>query len=123
MSFPAAVKAGFRNYFRFSGRASRPEFWWWLLFAVLAALIVVAMDGPVFEESMPLTLFVWLALVLPSISVAIRRLHDTGRSGWWMLLSFIPAIGSLVLLVLCLGEGAPGENEYGPPPGQKVSGP
>jgi uncharacterized membrane protein YhaH (DUF805 family) len=114
------VRAGFRNYFRFSGRASRPEFWWWLLFAVLAALIVVAMDGTVFGESMLLTLFVWLALVLPSISVAIRRFHDTGRSGWWMLLSFIPGIGSLVLLVLCLGEGISGENEYGPPPQQQV---
>lgn len=115
MNFVEAVRAGFRNYVRFDGRASRPEFWWWLLFAVLAALIVVSLDGTVFEESMLLTLFVWLALVLPSVSVAVRRLHDTGRSGWWVLLSIIPVLGSLALLVLCLEEGDAGENQYGPP--------
>lgn len=115
MSFVEAVKAGFRNYARFGGRASRSEFWWWLLFAVLVALIVAAMDGPVFEESMLLTLIVWLALLPPSISVGVRRLHDLGRSGWWMMLSLIPAIGTIALLVFCLQEGDPGENAYGPP--------
>jgi uncharacterized membrane protein YhaH (DUF805 family) len=116
VNFVGAVKAGFRNYVRFSGRASRPEFWWWMLFAVLAALIVVSMDGTVFEESMLLTLFVWVALLPPSISVGVRRLHDLGHSGWWMLVSFIPAIGTLALLVFCLQEGDPGDNQYGPAP-------
>jgi uncharacterized membrane protein YhaH (DUF805 family) len=115
VNFVEAVKAGFRNYARFGGRASRSEFWWWLLFAVLVALIVAAMDGTVFEESMLLTLLVWLALLLPSISVGVRRLHDLGRSGWWMMLSFIPAAGAIVLLVFCLQEGDPGGNAYGPP--------
>jgi uncharacterized membrane protein YhaH (DUF805 family) len=85
------------------------------LFAVLLAIGATALDGTVFEESMLLTLFVWFALVLPSISVAVRRLHDLGRSGWWMLLSFIPAVGTVVLLVFCLQEGDPADNEYGPP--------
>ncbi len=115
MSPSEAVRSGFAHYVRFDGRASRPAFWWWLPFAILLAIAVTALDGTVFEESMLLTLFVWLGLILPSLSVAIRRLHDTDRSGWWILISFIPIIGFVVLLVFYLQESDPGENSYGPP--------
>ena len=114
MSFSEAVRSGFAHYVRFDGRASRPAFWWWLLFAILVAIAVSALDGTIFEESMLLTLFVWLGLILPSLSVAIRRLHDTDRSGWWILISFIPIIGFITLLVFYLQKGDPGDNRYGP---------
>lgn len=81
MTFTEAVKDGFAHYVDFNGRASRPAYWWWFLFAILLAVAVSAMDGTIFEESMLLTLFVWLGLILPTLSVAIRRLHDTDRSG------------------------------------------
>jgi uncharacterized membrane protein YhaH (DUF805 family) len=115
MSFWEAVRSGFDHYVRFDGRASRPAFWWWFLFSILVAVAVSAMDGTIFEESMLLTLFVWAVLILPSLSVAIRRLHDTNRSGWWILISFIPIIGSIVLLIFYLQESDPDDNSYGPP--------
>ena len=115
MSPAEAVRSGFAHYVRFDGRASRPAFWWWLPFAILLALAVTALDGPVFEESMLLTLFVWLCLIPPSLSVAIRRLHDTDRSGWWILISFIPIIGFAVLLIFYLEDGDSADNVYGPP--------
>jgi uncharacterized membrane protein YhaH (DUF805 family) len=114
MSFLEAVRSGFEHYVRFDGRASRPAFWWWFLFAILVAIAVSAMDGTIFEESMLLTLFVWLGLILPSLSVAIRRMHDTDRSGWWILISFIPIIGFVLLLVFYLQKSDPGDNRYGP---------
>ena len=120
MTFTEAVKDGFAHYVDFNGRASRPAYWWWLLFAILLAVAVSAMDGTIFEESMLLTLFVWLGLILPSLSVAIRRLHDTDRSGWWILISFIPIIGFIVLLVFYLQESDPIDNRYGPPPREGV---
>jgi uncharacterized membrane protein YhaH (DUF805 family) len=106
---------------RFDGRASRPAFWWWLLFAILVAILVASMDGTIFEESLPLTLVVWLGLIPPSLSVAIRRLHDTDRSGWWILISFIPIIGFVVLLVFYLQASDPGDNGYGPPMAEGVA--
>jgi uncharacterized membrane protein YhaH (DUF805 family) len=115
MSFWEAVRSGFHHYVRFHGRASRPAFWWWHLFAIVVAIVVASLDGTIFEESLPLTLLVWAGLILPSLSVAIRRLHDTDRGGWWILISFIPIIGFIVLLVFYLKKGDPGENSYGPP--------
>ncbi len=121
MRFWEAVRSGFDHYVRFGGRASRPAFWWWLLFAILVAVAVSAMDGTIFEESMLLTIFVWLGLILPSLSVAIRRLHDTSRSGWWILISMIPILGFIVLLVFCLQKSDPGANTYGPPMAGRVA--
>lgn len=120
MSFSEAVRAGFAHYVRFGGRASRPAFWWWFLFTTLVAIGVTGLDGTVFEESMLLTLAVWLGLFLPSLSVAMRRLHDTGRSGWWLLISFIPILGFAVLLVFYLQDGDSADNVYGPPTASRV---
>lgn len=114
MSFTEAVKSGFDNYVNFSGRASRPAYWWWFLFAILASIAANILDAilgaPIF------TLVVGLGLLLPGLSVAIRRLHDTGRSGWWILIGLIPLIGFIVLIVFYVQEGDAGDNEYGPPP-------
>jgi len=114
MTFSEAVKSGFDHYVKFDGRASRPAFWWWVLFAILvsvaANIIDLAIGGPV------ITSLAGLALLLPNLSVSIRRLHDTNRTGWWVLIGLIPLIGLIVLLIFYLQDSDPGENRYGPPP-------
>jgi uncharacterized membrane protein YhaH (DUF805 family) len=114
MTFGEAVKSGFDHYVKFDGRASRPAFWWWVLFAFLvgiaANIIDLAIDARIFSA------LVGLALFLPNLSVSIRRLHDTNRTGWWVLIGLIPLIGLIVLLVFYLQDSDPGENRYGPPP-------
>ena len=116
MTFGEAVRSGFDHYAKFDGRASRRAFWWWVLFVFLvgiaANIIDLAIDAPVF------TALVGLALLLPNLSVSIRRLHDTDRTGWWILIYLIPLIGLIVLLVFYLQQGDSGENRFGPPPAE-----
>ena len=96
---------------RWSGLATR---WWWVLFLLLvdvaANLIDLAIGVPIFST------IVGLGLLLPNLSVSIRRLHDTNRTGWWILIGLIPLIGWIVLLVFYLQQGDAGENRFGPPP-------
>jgi len=107
-----AVTAVFAKYAVFTGRSSRPEFWWWILFSYgvfvvlhLAKVIVSPIAG-VLEA-------LWsLATLIPNISVAVRRLHDSGRSGWWWLLSFVPIVGWLVLIYWYCQPGTPRRNQY-----------
>jgi uncharacterized membrane protein YhaH (DUF805 family) len=114
MTFGEAVRSGFDHYAKFDGRASRPAFWWWVLFVFLvgiaANIIDFAIGAPVF------TALVGLALLLPNLSVSIRRLHDTNRTGWWILIYLIPLIGLIVLLVFYLQQGDREENRFGTPP-------
>jgi uncharacterized membrane protein YhaH (DUF805 family) len=114
MTFSDAIRSGFDNYVNFEGRASRAEFWWWFLFAILvsiAANIIDAIIGaPIFS------LLAGLGLLLPNLAMSVRRLHDTNRSGWWILIGLIPLIGFIVLLIFYLEKGTPGPNEHGPPP-------
>jgi uncharacterized membrane protein YhaH (DUF805 family) len=102
VSFVAAVQSGFRNYATFRGRATRSEYWWWALFSLL---IQAGLSG--FSDS--LGTLASLALLLPSIAVAIRRMHDTDHRGWWIL---VP----IVNLVFSLTKSDQGENRFGPPP-------
>lgn len=86
----AAVKSGFRQYFRFGGRATRPEFWWWMLFIVIASIVLDVIDRIIdrmvgIEELGVLSTLFGLATLLPSLAVTSRRLHDIGKSGWWQL--------------------------------------
>jgi uncharacterized membrane protein YhaH (DUF805 family) len=115
MSFGDAVRTCFSRYAEFTGRAGRPEYWWFFLSYVIA-YIVVAIIGGALHASW-LAWIVLLVYLVPSIAAAVRRLHDTGRSGWWYLIGLIPFVGFIILLVLLAGEGQPGPNEYGPPPG------
>ncbi len=114
MSFSEAVKDGFDHYVKFDGRASRPAFWWWVLFAIIASIVAniidSAIDAPIFST------IVGLGLLLPGLSVSIRRLHDTDHSGWWILIGLIPIVGFIVLLVFYLTKSDPIDNQYGPPP-------
>lgn len=124
MTFSEAVRSAFSNYVTFSGRAARPEFWWWVLFVVLLMAVTSIIDGllvaPLLgfsafqgEAGQPLGVIVSLAIFLPGLAIAIRRLHDTGRSGWWILIGLIPIIGALILLYWYVQPSQEGSNPYG----------
>ena len=115
MSFSEAVKSGFDHYVKFDGRASRPAYWWWFLFVILVGIASGILDAIIFNGSSVLNILVSLGLILPNLSVSIRRLHDTDRSGWWVLIGLIPIIGFIVLLVFFLQKSDPGDNSYGSP--------
>ena len=115
MTFSEAVKSGFDHYTKFDGRAGRPAFWWWFLFAVLVAIGANIIDAIIGTFGVVNGLAA-LALLLPNLSVSIRRLHDTDHSGWWVLIILLPIIGFIVLLIFYLRDSDPGENKYGPPP-------
>lgn len=108
MTFVDAVKNCFANYVGFTGRAPRSEYWWWVLFVVLVSIVLSMV-------SQKLSGVFSLAVLLPGIAVATRRLHDVGRSGWWQLLLFIPMIGLLVLLYWVV-QPSEGDNAYGAAP-------
>lgn len=122
MTFSEAVKSGFDHYVKFDGRASRPAYWWWFLFTILVAVAASIIDAAIGSFGV-ISGIAGLALLLPGLSVAIRRLHDTDHSGWWVLIGLIPIIGFIVLLVFYLRQSDPGENRYGPPPAEGVPAP
>jgi uncharacterized membrane protein YhaH (DUF805 family) len=119
MSFSEAVKSGFDHYAKFDGRASRPAFWWWALFALLVGIGASIVDAII--GSQIFSIIVSLGLILPNLSVSIRRLHDTDRTGWWILIALIPLIGLIVLLVFYLQKSDPGDNSYGSPMAEGVA--
>jgi uncharacterized membrane protein YhaH (DUF805 family) len=113
MSFGEAVSDGFSKYATFSGRSSRSAYWWWILFYVLVFIAASILDGVV--NTPAISILVWLGFFLPNLAVLVRRLHDTDRSGWWVLIGLIPLIGAIVLIVFaCLDSGPP--NKYGQGP-------
>jgi len=116
MTFTEAIKDGFDHYTKFDGRAGRPAYWWWFLFGILVSIGANIIDRGILDGAAVVSSIAGLALLLPGLSVSIRRLHDTGHSGWWILIIFIPIIGFIVLLVWYLTKSDPGDNEYGPPP-------
>ena len=117
MTFSEAISSGFRNYVGFSGRASRSEFWYWILFTFLVGIVTQIIDLGVWSSDVTPFSWIWsLVTLLPSLAMGVRRLHDTDRSGWWWLLSFIPLIGIIVLIVFWCFEGTRGPNRFGPDP-------
>ena len=118
MTFSEAIKTSLVNkYATFSGRATRSEYWYVVLFGYLLALLIVFLgmiiDSP--ELIIGLSTVLSLILLVPGLAVCIRRLHDTGRSGWWYLLVLIPYIGAFALLIIfCLKSSE--DNKYGPKP-------
>ena len=116
-----------RHYVDFNGRASRSQYWYFVLYYFLISLVLAFIDTLVINPMLGATpeqvarggilqMIFGLAIFLPSLSIGVRRLHDIGRSGWWLLLSFIPIIGVLVLLFWFIQDSQPGSNEYGPNP-------
>ncbi len=122
MNFIGAIKSGFRNYVNFSGRSIRSEYWYWTLFAVIVSIVIGEIDewrnpGAQLSLLSPFSGFDALGwiLFLPSLSIAIRRLHDIDYSGWWFLLGFT-GIGALVLLYWACLRGTVGANRFGADP-------
>ena len=112
MGFTDSIKICLNKYLDFNGRASRSEYWWFILMTFLVRFIPV------------IGWLIWLALILPSLSVQVRRLHDMNRSAWWLLFLVPPItiIGVFVLLIMSAFSGTPGPNRYGPDPLQPQSG-
>ncbi|GLY80675.1 membrane protein [Actinoallomurus iriomotensis] len=104
-----------KNYAGFSGRAHRTEYWMFFLvnFVISVVLNILSTWAKVFSF---IDLIYALAVLIPSIAVGVRRLHDTGRTGWWTLIGLIPIIGTIILIVFLATDGQPGDNEYGPNP-------
>ena len=111
MGFIEAIKAGFSNYVNFSDRACRSEYWYWILFIIIGEIVVYIIDA-VIGVGIVSTIF-GLGTILPSLAVAVRRLHDLDRSGWWILLSLIPLVGAIILLIWYCSKGTDGPNRFG----------
>lgn len=111
----SSIEICFRKYVTFSGRAPRAEFWWFTLFQTLvqwaAAAAAFGSDAP---GASAVETLVSLVLICPAISVAVRRLHDLDRSGWWFWIVLIPIVGWIILLVWDCTRGTPGPNRFGP---------
>ena len=105
----------FKNYANFNGRARRQALWMFILLHMIVYALLVGIDVSIGSIGL-LSGIYSLAALIPSISVQVRRLHDVGRSGWWLLISFVPVVGAIVLLVFFLQDSAPGENQYGENP-------
>jgi len=131
MSFADAIKSGFSNYANFHGRARRSEYWFFTLFAVLVMLVAEAVLSivkatEVGQQSLATALIslvillvilvVELGIILPLVAVAVRRLHDIDRSGWWYFLLLVPIVGTIVWLVWFCKPGTIGRNRFGDDP-------
>lgn len=115
VDFLAAIKSAWSKYAVFLGRSSRSEYWYWALFQFLFGFVASVLDTLLFGASPGLiTLAVFLVFLLPGLAIAFRRLHDTGHSGWWLVVALIPVAGAIVLLVLYCSKGSAQPNRFGP---------
>ena len=110
-----------KKYAVFTGRARRKEYWFYVLWYLIISIGLAIVDNIIGTYSAKAGIGLLggiyaLALLIPGISVTVRRLHDTGRTGWWLLIILIPLIGAIVLLVFMFLDSQPGDNEYGPSP-------
>ncbi len=115
LGFGDSIAIGFSKYANFRGRARRSEFWWWALFNFLIQVVLNIFDAVVLPGSIiGLSMIAGLGLFIPNLAVSVRRLHDIDKSGWWLLICFIPLAGAIVLLVFDCLRGTPGPNRFGP---------
>ena len=114
-----------KKYAVFSGRAQRMEYWMFALFNVIIAFalgIFEGIFGAIIGSDLNILSFLYAAaILLPSLAVTVRRLHDTGRSGWWLFIGLIPVIGWIALLVFYVQDSQPGQNQYGSNPKEITS--
>jgi uncharacterized membrane protein YhaH (DUF805 family) len=104
-----------KNYANFNGRARRKEYWMFVLFNSILTVIAIVIDTMI-GSPLVVTIILVLALLLPNLAVTVRRLHDTSKSGWWVLLQLIPYIGGIIIFVFCVLDSTPGSNQYGENP-------
>ncbi|MBR4466013.1 DUF805 domain-containing protein [bacterium] len=104
MTFTEAIKSVWDKYWVLDGRARRSEYWFFALLCFVCSCIPIV------------NIIAFFVFLVPGITVAVRRLHDTGRTGWWLLLFFLPVIGHIILIIFYLIDSDPGDNEYGPNP-------
>ena len=124
MGFAEAIKSFWSNYATFKGRARRSEYWFIQLFLIITNVAVGAIDLALMNGDVDRFIanggggivgLVWiLVTIVPALAVLVRRLHDTGKSGWWVLMGFVPFAGAIVLFVFTVLDSTPGENKYGP---------
>ena len=129
MTFSQSIKSVFSKYADFSGRATRSEYWYFYLFNFLVVMVyyiaLFAMLGSGSRDSsavgyLSVMIIIYaLVMTIPSLAVSVRRLHDTGHSGWWIFLNLIPVIGSIVLFIWFITDSDPDTNEYGDNPKQE----
>jgi len=110
-----------KKYAVFSGRARRKEYWMFYLMSIIVAVLLVFFEI-IFRTPGLLTKIYPFTMVIPNISVSVRRLHDTDRSGWWFLINLVPVIGSIFFLFFTIEDSAPGENRYGANPKEEGMG-
>jgi uncharacterized membrane protein YhaH (DUF805 family) len=116
-TFLGALKDGFSRYVDFKTRSTRSQYWWWFVWSLLidfAARFADSMMGA--GQTGPLGSLTFLVILIPSIALAIRRLHDIGRTGWWLLLIFVPFVGWIVLIVFYCTKTQEAANQWGLPP-------
>jgi uncharacterized membrane protein YhaH (DUF805 family) len=118
MDFGDAIRDGFSKYTTFSGRSSRSAYWWWFLFGVLVSIFAGILDAII--GTFVFRVIVGLGLLLPGLAVLVRRYHDAGHSGWWVLLWIIPVVGFVVWLIFTLTDSKP-PNEWGDGPDNRVT--
>ncbi len=104
-----------KKYAVFEGRARRKEYWMFVLISFLISLVLAVLESSADIGDM-LTNIYSLAILVPTLAVGVRRLHDVGKSGWWLLIGLIPLIGLIILIVLFARDSVPGSNKYGPNP-------
>jgi len=117
MTFSESLSTCLKKYFVFEGRASRSEYWWFQLIVTPSYFISTVLENEISYIFLGITIFT----LIPAISAGVRRLHDTNRSGFFLLISLIPFIGGLVLLFFLIPEGTKGKNRFGPDPSKKIT--
>ncbi len=130
MGFGESIQSFFTNYVKFTGRARRSEYWFITLFLALTSIGATVIDGVLFAGDIddflldggwgPVGVLWLLAVLLPSIAVLVRRLHDSDKSAWWILIILVPLAGVIVLFVFTLLDSTPGENKHGTSPKEAV---
>ena len=109
-----------KKYAVFGGRARRKEYWMFILFNIIIAIVLGVVEAVLGSPGV-LGMLYGLAVLIPSIAVAVRRLHDTDRSGWWLLIVLLPVIGFIVFIVFMVLDSTPGQNQYGANPKESTA--
>lgn len=110
----AEYKKALKKYAEFSGRTPRKEYWMFVFYNFIIAIILSIILGILHVS---LLIFVYdLFIIFPSVAISMRRLHDTGHSGWWLLIGLVPLVGAVILFVFYVTDSQSGENKYGPNP-------